>query len=503
MLIAVMGVTGSGKSTFIKNVTGIEDIKVGHGLCSETDKVQSYKTIINNKAVVLVDTPGFDDTFEDDEVVVERIADWLSDTYKSNRLLNGILYLHRIDAPRLGGSSSRSLRMLKEICGQDAYKNIVLATTFWDQVGEADGKAREKELLEEDSFWKKLIAEGARTIRMSRNKEAGKRLLEDMGTKATAILKIQKEMVEDGKSFEETTAATEIDREMTKLKLEQAETVRAAQVQADHQIAVAEADRIFREEEARAEHRLRLERHERQVALQRQREERRARERLAEICRQQQRALREKRLEAEKQQRELDALVQAEIEVTRRREAEIKRIEVKRRKDRANVQLEAIGNHIEIFNMGCAANFVNIASSAHTVLTRFCDICLGNIGASFYYSCDKCNGPDDSFDVCESCFRAAQTCPDEQHTFQRKYEADTLNGCSRAIRPAVTTSLSCDRCGEAIKGLYFHCCICDGDDFDMCLTCVMNGRGCRNSQHRLGIGSAPILSPEIMSGNPV
>lgn len=351
----------------------------------ETETVQSYKTSINNKIVVLVDTPGFDDTFEDDEVVVERIADWLTETYKSHRLLNGILYLHRIDAPRLGGSSSRSLRMLKEICGHDAYKNIVLATTFWDQVEEADGKAREKELLEEDSFWKNLIAEGARSVRMSRDKVAGRRLLEDMGTKATAILKIQKEMVEEGRSFEETTAAAEIDHELTKLKLEQAETLRVAQVQADRQIAVAEADRIFREEEAKAEHRLRLEQHECQVALQQQREERRARERLAEIGRKQQRALREKRLEAERQQRELDALMQAEIEATRRREAELKRIEVARRKDRGRTQLEALTNQFEIFEIGCAANFVNIATSSHPVLTRYCDVCLGNIGASLCY----------------------------------------------------------------------------------------------------------------------
>lgn len=40
VVIAVMGVTGSGKSTFIRNTTGRNDIFVGHGLnsgkCSHT-----------------------------------------------------------------------------------------------------------------------------------------------------------------------------------------------------------------------------------------------------------------------------------------------------------------------------------------------------------------------------------------------------------------------------------------------------------------------------------
>jgi hypothetical protein len=84
-------------------------------------------------------------------------------------------------------------------------------------------------------------------------------------------------------------------------------TLRDAQAKAQLQIAIPEADKIFREEEARAEHRLRLERHEHQVAMERQIEERRARERLAEIDRQQESLLRKKRLEAERR-RELNAL---------------------------------------------------------------------------------------------------------------------------------------------------------------------------------------------------
>lgn len=38
VIIAIMGVTGVGKSTFIKTITGREDIAVGHGLSSGTPR---------------------------------------------------------------------------------------------------------------------------------------------------------------------------------------------------------------------------------------------------------------------------------------------------------------------------------------------------------------------------------------------------------------------------------------------------------------------------------
>ena len=38
VIIAIMGVTGVGKSTFIKTITGREDIAVGRGLFSGTPR---------------------------------------------------------------------------------------------------------------------------------------------------------------------------------------------------------------------------------------------------------------------------------------------------------------------------------------------------------------------------------------------------------------------------------------------------------------------------------
>ncbi|KAJ2986131.1 hypothetical protein NUW58_g5172 [Xylaria curta] len=46
LLIAVMGMTGSGKTTFISKVTGRKDLKVGHNLTSCTRDIEVIETKI-------------------------------------------------------------------------------------------------------------------------------------------------------------------------------------------------------------------------------------------------------------------------------------------------------------------------------------------------------------------------------------------------------------------------------------------------------------------------
>ena len=57
---------------------------VGHDISSCTSTLQ-YAIVDNlstrklgNRRVIIVDTPGFDDTFEDDVEILRRIAVWLA-----------------------------------------------------------------------------------------------------------------------------------------------------------------------------------------------------------------------------------------------------------------------------------------------------------------------------------------------------------------------------------------------------------------------------------------
>jgi len=84
MIIAVMGPTGSGKSTFIKTASGAEDI-VGHSLQSCTTEITSYEVLWDmgdsQISIIFVDTPGFDDTTKSDTEILKLISNWLKETY--------------------------------------------------------------------------------------------------------------------------------------------------------------------------------------------------------------------------------------------------------------------------------------------------------------------------------------------------------------------------------------------------------------------------------------
>jgi hypothetical protein len=53
--------------------------------------------------------------------------------------------------------------MFADLCGEDAIRNVILATTMWNQVNEEIGKRREDEL--KGKYWKTMLENGSVTIR--------------------------------------------------------------------------------------------------------------------------------------------------------------------------------------------------------------------------------------------------------------------------------------------------------------------------------------------------
>ena len=67
-------------------------MRVGNDLKSCTSELgfgymedRSWRTPLDKHRIVLIDTPGFDDTYETDFVILERIANWLKEAYVSSR----------------------------------------------------------------------------------------------------------------------------------------------------------------------------------------------------------------------------------------------------------------------------------------------------------------------------------------------------------------------------------------------------------------------------------
>ncbi|KAJ5902344.1 hypothetical protein N7495_002872 [Penicillium taxi] len=120
VFIAVMGTTGSGKSSFIS-------------LLAEpgTQAIYSYLyKYDNNTNVYLIDTPGFDDTNRDDSDVLREIAFWLSDSLMKKIKLSGMFYFHPISDPRMQGSAMKNILMFKKLLerhlnNQESAKQLV------------------------------------------------------------------------------------------------------------------------------------------------------------------------------------------------------------------------------------------------------------------------------------------------------------------------------------------------------------------------------------------
>jgi hypothetical protein len=111
--------------------------------------------------VHLIDTPGLNDTYRSESVVLKEVAFWLSKAYALNCLLNGVIYLHDISAPRWTASTRKGIAFLKALCGPDNYDGIVLSTTMWDIVPPQVGIGRQRELVSKPEMWGDLEARGS------------------------------------------------------------------------------------------------------------------------------------------------------------------------------------------------------------------------------------------------------------------------------------------------------------------------------------------------------
>ncbi|KAI6104713.1 P-loop containing nucleoside triphosphate hydrolase protein [Pisolithus croceorrhizus] len=175
-IIALMGPTGAGKSSFIVNVTKQEGKDVGHDLTPYTSEIKATKCEVEGSNIVLVDTPGFDNTNISDLDILKLISDWLNAEYRTSRpVLSAILYFHRISDNRMVGTPLKNLRVFEKLCGRDAMSKVTLVTTMWDEVDSEVGKERLEELKE--SYWKAMVSQGSATFECEDARESPMKLL--------------------------------------------------------------------------------------------------------------------------------------------------------------------------------------------------------------------------------------------------------------------------------------------------------------------------------------
>lgn len=140
--------------------------------------------------------------------------------YREKFELNGIIYLHRITDPRLGGSALKNLRMFRKLCGEQFYPRVVLATTMWENLTETSaspdaGVAREGQLSDRDDWWGMMQKKGSRVFRHMDTEDSALKIIDYLlSVEGHDSLAIQREIVEENKTLADTGAGQEVNKEL-------------------------------------------------------------------------------------------------------------------------------------------------------------------------------------------------------------------------------------------------------------------------------------------------
>ncbi len=181
-----------------------------------TATCKSIPVTIGASKVILVDSPGFDDPDRTDAEILEDISRLLSSQYQLGVSLKGVIYLHRITDVRYQRSAVKTLNIFKEICGEKAFPNVILATTRWSEVTEAVGAEREKDLR--SKFWTYMLHKGAYMTRFHGDKSSGVGIVGQLLGKSHVVLDLQRELVDEKKVLDQTAAGAIINDNVNKLK---------------------------------------------------------------------------------------------------------------------------------------------------------------------------------------------------------------------------------------------------------------------------------------------
>ncbi|KAL8716664.1 MAG: hypothetical protein Q9181_008400, partial [Wetmoreana brouardii] len=182
---------------------------------------------------MLVDTPGFNDTYLSDTDVLNILVDWMRDSREEFQL-SGIIYLHSIQEPRMYGPSLENLRMFRRLCGTDNLKNVILTTTKWGITPKQDALAREHELCTNDDFWGLMIKDKS-TVRQFDNTKAGARYLveEVLRTGDEHFTPQIQHEIQEGKTLIETEAGAYLNQALLKQEKKYQEKMQALKEEQD------------------------------------------------------------------------------------------------------------------------------------------------------------------------------------------------------------------------------------------------------------------------------
>ena len=200
----------------------------------------------------LLDTPGFDDTSRSDTEILREIASTLTELYKRDHSLAGILYLHRITDPKMGHSAIRNLEIFKRLCGREAWRGVTFVTTRWDGIEEGtptweSAIERERQLATTEKYWASLIREGANVQRHFGTRGSALSIIDTLLHRRFNIsLAIQEDMGKHELSLDQTAAGQFLAKEQEDLQARYEQEMK--DLEEEKQEAISQKDRELAQE---------------------------------------------------------------------------------------------------------------------------------------------------------------------------------------------------------------------------------------------------------------
>lgn len=152
------------------------------------------------------------------------LSKWLNDTYRHGMLLTGIILLQPVDGIRAYGSEARRTRLFRQICGQDAFGNVVIGTTMWSKLKDRnDGLKQVEQRRISGDFWASLVTKGAGLEEHQDTTESAHGIIRMLIDKTKKPLQLQEELAKAGGRVSGTSAAKQLCKELSMVSLEKQE----------------------------------------------------------------------------------------------------------------------------------------------------------------------------------------------------------------------------------------------------------------------------------------
>ncbi|KAK3363169.1 P-loop containing nucleoside triphosphate hydrolase protein [Lasiosphaeria hispida] len=181
--VLLMGVTGAGKSTFASLASG-KKLVIGDDLdpCTQDPEAVSFE--LDGHPIVLIDTPGFDDSMRNDVEILRDVAKWMDDQgMLKNQTIDGLILLHPVTRNYVSSKEKRRTQLLEKIMGEGAYKRIAIATTMWGSLDSDYAAMLESDLtkkgnrLGENGLWGDFRVHGASVKRHDNTRDSAHNII--------------------------------------------------------------------------------------------------------------------------------------------------------------------------------------------------------------------------------------------------------------------------------------------------------------------------------------